>query len=64
MDLVMEVCDRVVVMDFGRVVATGTPDEVSADPVVAAAYLGTDVPHDLDVQLPAGWDADQGGRQP
>jgi branched-chain amino acid transport system ATP-binding protein len=44
MDLVMGVCDQVVVLDFGRLVAAGTPDDVRADPVVAAAYLGTDVP--------------------
>ena len=55
MDLVMDVCDRVVVLDFGKVVAAGSPAEVSADPVVAAAYLGADVPIDLDPDLPAGW---------
>lgn len=44
MDLVMEVCDQVVVLDFGRRVAAGTPDEVRADPAVATAYLGQDVP--------------------
>jgi branched-chain amino acid transport system ATP-binding protein len=40
MDLVMKVCDKVVVLDFGKCVAQGTPAEVQADPAVAAAYLG------------------------
>jgi branched-chain amino acid transport system ATP-binding protein len=40
MDLVMRVCDEIVVLNFGEVVATGTPDEVRADPVVLDAYLG------------------------
>jgi branched-chain amino acid transport system permease protein len=40
MSLVMGVCDHVVVMDAGRVIAAGAPNEVSNDPVVIGAYFG------------------------
>jgi branched-chain amino acid transport system ATP-binding protein len=41
MDLMMSVCDSIVVLDFGKVIATGSPREVQDNPAVTAAYLGT-----------------------
>jgi len=40
MDLVTSVCDRMVVLDFGRVIATGGPEEIRDNPHVLEAYLG------------------------
>jgi len=41
MGVVMDISDRVVVLDYGRKIGDGTPDEVKANPDVIAAYLGT-----------------------
>jgi branched-chain amino acid transport system ATP-binding protein len=40
MPFVMDVCDRVVVLNFGQLLAQGTPDEIRANPEVIDAYLG------------------------
>jgi branched-chain amino acid transport system ATP-binding protein len=44
MELVMRICDHIYVLDFGDIIASGTPDEVRKNPVVQAAYLGEAVP--------------------
>ena len=41
MELVMQVCSKIYVLDFGQMMASGTPAEVRADAKVQAAYLGT-----------------------
>ncbi|WP_246064401.1 hypothetical protein [Nonomuraea longispora] len=40
MGFVMDVCDRVIVLDLGKVIAVGTPAEIRQDPVVRVAYPG------------------------
>ena len=45
MDLVMSVCQRIVVLNFGRVIADDTPAAVRTNPAVMAAYLGTGAAH-------------------
>ncbi len=42
MHLVMGICERLMVLDYGRIIASGTPDEIRSNPDVIKAYLGTD----------------------
>jgi len=42
MELVMDVCDHLVVMEFGTLLTQGTPEQIQQDPKVRAAYLGTE----------------------
>jgi len=39
--MVLETCDRIQVLNFGELIASGTPDEIAANPVVIEAYLGS-----------------------
>ena len=38
----MGICERLMVLDYGRVIASGTPEEIKSNPDVIKAYLGTD----------------------
>ena len=44
LNFITGICDRIYVLDQGLLIAAGTPEEVSTDPVVQAAYLGASAP--------------------
>ncbi|MEO7008246.1 MAG: ATP-binding cassette domain-containing protein, partial [Caldimonas sp.] len=51
MRFVMGLCDRIAVLNFGRIIAEGAPDEIQRNPDVIEAYLGRD---DADEATPSG----------
>ncbi len=54
MALVMDVCEHIYVVDFGRPLFDGTPDQVRASELVQAAYLGSDEVESAIAVEPAG----------
>jgi ABC-type branched-subunit amino acid transport system ATPase component/ABC-type branched-subunit amino acid transport system permease subunit len=51
MNFVMNVCDEIVVLDFGVKIAEGSPDAIRRDPKVIAAYLGESDEHPVEVSI-------------
>jgi branched-chain amino acid transport system ATP-binding protein len=52
MELVMRICDHIYVLDFGDIIAAGSPDVIRTDPMVQAAYLGEASPESASVPPP------------
>jgi branched-chain amino acid transport system permease protein len=61
---VLETCTRVVVLNFGEVIASGTPEEIAADPAVIEAYLGTEDDEPVTGSIAEGTLADPTGGDP